>query len=279
MVSWYYAFIPIVTKASILVGTAIAQVFFSVPGYTDHVADNYGLIVPEVEGKYDYYQEHGWSGMDEIVEFSEANGLDVHYHTLIWYWSLPPDSCAWITEAMTRYPTIHDWDVLNEHWTETGTTSSIDAVQVFECAREARPDARLWYNGVFSNSNEREHAVALMRAGLIDGIGIQFHIGLGWDISEQIKTIREIENYGGFWRVSELDIRLLLPPSPEDILAQAEMYNMITELCQNSKTCTDITVWGAADNVSWIRVQYPGFGMATPFDLYYQPKIFWERMQ
>jgi endo-1,4-beta-xylanase len=273
MITWY-SFIPIVVKSAMIIGTSIGAGWLALSSYANHVTQNYQIIVPEISGKWGNVSQAGWDEMDSIYNFAQDNGLDLHYHTLVWWAEMPPDPCGFIREAMARYPDIMDWDVLNEGWTEYGPTSQVDVTEIYECAREARPDARLWYNGIFAGELERREVIKLIDAGLIDGVGIQFHVSLSTDISPMVETIRKIE-HRVWWRVSELDVMLVLPPSAEDMQRQAELYERISAVCQSSPTCRNITIWGASDKESWIQWQYPGYGYATPFDYYYQAKSFW----
>ena len=116
----YSVHIPMVSRShSIELGTAVADVYMWDDRYNEFLAENFDRITPEVEGGYWYvYGLHnGWQPMDAIVQVAEENNQEVFYHCLRWWWETqPPDIRIWITEAMTRYPTITDWVVVNEGW-------------------------------------------------------------------------------------------------------------------------------------------------------------------
>ena len=82
----------------------------------------------------------------------------------------------------------------------------------------------------------------------IDGIGAQGHLIVG-GLSNSIEEI---------WRtwsndlkvdvaITELDIRMILPVTPELLQQQADNYAAVVKACMNVKQCVGITLWQYTD--------------------------------
>lgn len=202
--------------------------------------------------------------MDTIVEYANKRGLPVFYHCLSWsFLDQPADYNAWIVEAMTRYPSITDWVVVNEDYPDP------DIVEKFQLARRTRPDTRLWYNGLFYDEAERIAAIRLVKEGLADAIGVQMHINLYPDMSIYTPLLEWLQANDVPWRITELDVSIP-SPTPEFLSLQADVYELAMALCARYE-CEAVTVWGIADGVSnWLTLSYP-----LPFDGDYNPKPAW----
>ena len=139
-------YLPLLTNAhSIELGTAVSNLYIGDTRYNQILAANFERITPEIEGGYwwIYGRGNGWGWMDNIVEIAEANDQEILYHNLRWWWEAqPPDIRVWITEAMTRYPMITDWVVVNEGWGYCNQTIPL-IDESFVIAREVRPDCSL----------------------------------------------------------------------------------------------------------------------------------------
>ena len=72
--------------------------------------------------------------------------------------------------------------------------------------------------------------------------------------------------------VTELDVRIKLPPDPQSLDAQAADYSKVIRACLAVARCVGVTTWGVADAHSWIPSFFPGYGAALPFDEAYKPK-------
>lgn len=272
----FYNYLPMIFKKPRIIGTCAYSGYLDNSVYENHILENFKLIVPEVEGKYLYIQEHGFNGMDRLALWAYQYRKILHYHTLIWWVSMPPAPCDWIKEVMPRYPRIIDWDIVNEGWTSSGQTFEGDIPLMYKCAREIRPDARLWYNGIFTSYTETANVIKLINNGLVDGVGIQMHLGLGWDLTVIEDSISIFSKMGIKWRISELDIRVPIPPTDVQLKEQELMYKWVLDLPSKYRGCQNITVWGANDKVSWIPGTFSGYGSATPYDEYNVRKSFWK---
>lgn len=90
--------------------------------------------------------------------------------------------------------------------------------KAFEFAREADPDAELYYNDYsLENPSKREGAIWLMEQLLergvpITGIGTQGHFSLDWPDPEEVEqTVIDFAGLGLDVMVTELDIDVLPP--------------------------------------------------------------------
>jgi endo-1,4-beta-xylanase len=72
--------------------------------------------------------------------------------------------------------------------------------------------------------------------------------------------------------VTELDVRIRLPSTPEELAQQALAYGDIARFCLTESNCKALLTWGITDNYSWIPSWFPGEGDALPFDRNFQPK-------
>jgi GH35 family endo-1,4-beta-xylanase len=139
----------------------------------------------------------------------------------------------------------------------------------FRLARTIRPNARLWYNGLFYDEAEQLAAIRLVKEGLADAIGIQMHHNLYTDESVYVPLLIWLEANEVPWRITELDVGIP-PPTLAVLGLQADAYGRAVELCA-LYGCEAITVWGVADGVSnWLTWSYP-----LPFDGDYKPKPAW----
>jgi GH35 family endo-1,4-beta-xylanase len=165
--------------------------------------------------------------------------------------------------------------------------------QAFKFAREADPVVALHYNDYSIESGPKHQSSLLLLKRLIsDGapittVGIQGH----WSVSnlnaqkfEQIE--QAIENYKALKlrvAITELDVTLTgagggqlggqrgapaVPPTPEALAAQAELYAKLFALFVKHRDTIDrVTFWGLNDRRSWRRGQNP-----LVFDGENQPK-------
>jgi len=260
-------YLPIIIASHLLtLGTAVQHQALTDALYAGTLAANYRHVTPENEGKFWFVDAYGWGPMDEIIYFAAANGMDVHYHALLVPDEQPPAPYAWITEATTRYPSIVDWDVVNEGYSADGAPVIPDIEATYECARAARPDARLWYNGILTAPGEQAAVLRLIDLGLVDAVGIEMHLSLTADLSAYSQFVGALSVP---WRVSELEV-LLTEYTPDQLQQQANLYRQVRQMCAASALCEGVTTWGFTDAVSWQPGRY-----SLPFDANYQPKPAW----
>ncbi len=180
----------------------------------------------------------------------------------------------------------------------------------FRFAHEADPGAKLYYNdyGIEGIGAKSDAALALVKnlkaKGVpIDGIGLQWHIGIGHQISPgdtYYRNAQRLKDAGLSFAVTELDIAMpvVVYPAPDpryglepsnvpDLYEQARLYRDVMRYALSFSNCTAVNLWGFTDRHSWIpdftieRLQHnpPGTpqGAATILDANYQPKpAFWQ---
>jgi len=108
----------------------------------------------------------------------------------------------------------------------------------------------------------------------IHGVGIQMHASLdNFPAPENIAAnIKRFNNLGLEVHITEMDVRLKLPPAREDLIKQAEIYRDMLKICLSSQKCTAFIIWGVTDRYSWIPDTFKGYGSALIFDESYNPK-------
>jgi len=239
------------------------------------LVDDYQMITPEVAGGYwwvygsTFGGPHGWGDMDALNAFAIEHQKIMHYHCLRWWWEdQPTDPLAWIEEAMRRYPNITEWIVVNEGWWDADPTIPlIDESYIW--ARQVRPDARLWYNGLFLKEKEQTEVKRLVEMELVDAVGIQFHIDLDEDFEIFLPFLEWLRANGVPWRISEMDVAIC-DMSDANLAAQAGQYARSVDLLGEFNGESHST-WGPSDDRSWLAKSFP-----TPRDIYVQPKPAWE---
>lgn len=284
-------------------GILLARTHFN--SITPENVTKWELIHPE-KGEYDF------EAADRFVEFGEENGMFMVGHTLVWHSQTPdwvfededgdPRSRDELLEIMRehihtvvgRYAgRIHAWDVVNEALNEDGSLRESPwyeiigedyLIKAFEYAREADPDAELYYNDYSLEDPEKlEGAIRLVEYlqendAPITGIGTQGHYLMDWPSIEDVeKTITDLAALGIDVMVTEMDIDVLPPafeyqgadiamradleddlnPYPDklpDYMQEelAERYKEIFEVfLKHRDVITRVTFWGVTDGDSW----------------------------
>jgi uncharacterized protein (TIGR03437 family) len=73
-------------------------------------------------------------------------------------------------------------------------------------------------------------------------------------------------------RITELDDKILLPATAQNLTDQATDYSNVVEACIVSPNCPGIQTFNSDDFTSWIPGAFPGYGSATLFDSSFNPK-------
>jgi len=259
-------------------------------------------------GKYDFRDP------DRYVAFGERNGMFVVGHTLVWHSQTP----KWVFQDRKGKPVSRDtllarmrdhihtvvgrykgridgWDVVNEALEEDGTRRQSpwqkiigdDYIQkAFEYAREADPDAELYYNDYsLANPEKREGAARIVRelqaAGIrVAGIGSQDHHKMDWPTPALVDSMLTVfAGLGVKVHLTELDIDVLPRPSgsrgaevsdrfearaelnpygaglPDSVQrALATRYaDMFAVYIRHQDVIDRVTFWGVRDNDSWLN--------------------------
>ncbi len=296
------------------VGAAVAPgPLLNEEAYARTLASEFTLVTTEnalkfgpVHPERDIYD---FSGADTIVEFAEANEMKVHAHVLAWHEQLAPwvadgsHSAAELADILREHVAavvgryrgrIDIWDVVNEavHWEppwELRKTIWHEAMgpdymdTVFRWAREADPDAKLFYNDFGAEDmgpkSDTIYSIAkgmLERGVPIDGVGLQMHVALNKypspiDMAANIERIGEL---GLEVQITEMDVQTYhaVGTREDKLEAQAMLYGEVFRLCAEADACTAFITWGVADCHSWIPRHTGHPDEPLLFDTEYGPK-------
>ncbi len=246
-----------------------------------------------------------WTDADELVDFAEANDLEVRGHTLMWAqggvpeWMQDIDDptalaavvAEGITEEVGRYRgRVARWDVVNEPLAYVGTDQVgfyFDVLgedyiaDAFRTAQEADPDAELWLNETFLEYfPEKTDALVALVESLIDagvpihGVGIQAHqmFDFALEAGAFRAAVARFTALGLDVAITELDVPVGPRRSEAD---QVSRYRQLAGECLDVE-CVEITLWGVHDASTWLDA--PSFraanaALATAFDLPSTPLI------
>ncbi|NJP88231.1 endo-1,4-beta-xylanase [Nonomuraea sp. FMUSA5-5] len=249
-----------------------------------------------------------WDDADALVESARRNHQQVRGHTLVWHNQLP----AWlttgvedgsidatelrailrdhITTQVRRYKgKIRAWDVVNEVVEEDGTMRQSIWLKhlgpgyiadAFRWAHRADPHAKLFINdyNLEWNAPKIETTLSIVkdlqaRGVPIHGIGFQGHLGIQYDYpADWANVMRRFADLGLEVAITELDVRMVLPVTPEKLATQATYYSRALTDCLSVKACREMTVWGFTDRHSWVPGWFEGEGAACLLDENLAPK-------
>ena len=301
-------------------------------------AEQFNTITPENDLKWVEIQpgrdSMDWGPADAFVEFGEKNDMFIVGHALVWYQQIadyvgetkdPEEMRAILREHINavagRYKgRIDAWDVLNEAiddegqgalraWSVPDVLGPDYVTEVFKMAREAAPDAELYYNDYNAWQPEKRAGMvrmlkrALENGAPIDGIGIQGHYHMAEPSLAQIEAaIEDLGQFGLPLMFTEVDLNVLpnpysgvsadprlsfentpfMNPYPDpnalpDSVQQAftQRYVDIWKLfLKHDDKISRVTFWGVGDEDSWLN-NWPVKGRTNYplfFDRQYQKK-------
>ena len=258
---------------------------------------------------------YNWKNADAIVDFAVSHHIKIRGHNLCWH----NQEAAWMFKGPNGEPVskelllqrlkdhiftvagrykgkIYAWDVVNEAVDDSDDTTQIyrksnwykicngpDFIDsAFKYAREADPNAKLYYNDYNSEHPvKREKIYKLLKKLIadhapIDGVGMQAHWKLNDPSPEELrKALDEVTGLGLKVQFTELDITIRLPkpmpvpgttPSvapatpipdpgftPEAEAKQMAQYKMAFDIFrQYKKFITSVTFWNVSDRSSWL---------------------------
>ncbi|GHU78157.1 hypothetical protein FACS189462_2080 [Spirochaetia bacterium] len=251
---------------------------------------------------------------DAMVDKVLASGMKMHGHTLAWHQQSPD----WMNregipraEALENLTThiktvaghfagrVISWDVLNEAINDNPTNptdwrSSLrqspwfkalgpEYVETaFKAAREADPNAKLYYNDYNLDNQNKSIAVYNMvkelneknpNAGgrpLIDGVGMQGHYRVTTSPRDVETSLERFIGLGVEVSITELDVqagadgKLSEQQANEQALLVAQLFRIYKAHAAN---IARITFWGLDDGTSWRSATNP-----TLFDKNYKAK-------
>ena len=253
-----------------------------------------------------------WTGADQLVNYAEDNGMQVHGHALVWHQTVPNwlqnfsgDDAAfeevikdYINTVINRYKgRIVSWDVVNEVFEDNSGALRQSVFQqrmgddyvarLFQYARDADPDLLLFYNdyGTIWDRQKREAMFAMIddmqaRGIPIDGVGLQVHITYNFPALSEIEaTMAGIVQRGLKVHLSELDVRV----NPEGDISQLTdarseaQKDRVKALVQAFNALPEenrfaITMWGLRDPESWLIDFWGNPEWPLLFDAGFNPK-------
>lgn len=314
-----------------ITGKDSASIGIILKHFNSIVAENCmkSVHIQPAEGVFDF------TLADRFVDFGEKHGMHIIGHTLIWHSQAP----AWlflgrdgkdvsrevlierirnhIHTVVGRYKgRVHGWDVVNEAIEDDGSWRNSKFYQIigkeyvslaFQFAREADPDAELYYNDYSMAHQGRRNGVVRMVQELqakgikVDGIGMQGHMHLNFPSFEEFeKSIVAFSQLGVKVMITEMDISVLPPPGKQqgaDVAMQAGYQEELNPykaglpelvarqlhdryagffrlFLRHHDKISRVTMWGVTDKHSWKnnwpvrgRTDYP-----LLFDRNYQAK-------
>ncbi len=288
-------------------GAALDPGAFDEPRYRDLAARQLTSVTPENAMKWGAVEasrgQFDWGAADALVAFAKAHGQKIRGHTLVWHSQVP----TWViggafspeelkdlmvahiaTEAGRYKGAIYAWDVVNEPFADDGQwrrsiwydAMGPDYVAIaLKAARAADPGARLYINDYNVETAGpkmralRNLVASLKRAGApIDGVGLQSHFVAGAVPKDFQAVMTAFAALGVDVAVTELDLRMRLPPNARSLATQAADYAAIAGACRATPRCVGVTTWGITDARSWIPSFFSGYGAGLPFDEAYRPK-------
>jgi endo-1,4-beta-xylanase len=301
-----------------VIGVAINQRQFEQvdTAAADIITKQFNQISPENVLKFQPVHpaadRYAFDAADRYVQFGVDRRMQVVGHTLVWH----SQTGAWVFQGTDGKPAdrdtllarmrehirtvvgrykgkIHGWDVVNEAIDEDGSLRKSPwqvgigddyVAKAFEFAREADPNAELYYNDFNLEKPAKRAGVIKLVRDLqarklrIDGIGNQAHWHLDTPAIDEIDTaLVELHATGLKVVYTELDINLLpdtergADPSvanpyanglPEDVQRQlARRYaDVFRVFLKHRDAVTRVTFWGLSDADSWLnrgRMNYP----------------------
>lgn len=297
-------------RRDIQLGTAIDMApLRSEAGYRTRAGKEFSMLTPANAMKMDALQpsqgKFSWSEADELVNFAESHAQRVHGHTLVWHRQIPSwlETGNWSREELLQILREHIftvvgrykgrvqlWDVVNEAMDEDGSRRPSfwqrvigpDYIEkAFGWAHEADPIAILIYNdynaedlGVKSNA-VYEMLRDLKAQGVpVHGVGFQMHVTVGQlpTVKDFQANLKRLAGLGLELHVTELDVRMPLPATPESLSQQAQDCRKIFEAAIAFPQLRSFSLWGFTDRHSWIPQEFKGYGAGLIWDEQDQPK-------
>ena len=297
-------------KRGLRIGAAVSEFpLLDDPAYRDILAREFNIVTCENAMKINRLRpkrdRFAFEEADAIVAFAHDHGMAVRGHTLVWHGALP----KWISEGrferdefleilrehiltVTKYyrGKVVAWDVVNEaierngSWRDTIFLRALGQEYLalaFQWAHEGDPGAKLFYNDFDADGLTRKAKGIcrvlreLLQQGVpIHGVGLQMHLELGhtpnpWSVAANIRRFNDL---GLDVHITEMDVRMKDPATPERLVEQARVYGEILETCLAAEKCTALLTWGVTDRYSWIPAFFPGEGAGLLLDTDGQPK-------
>ncbi|KAF5334746.1 hypothetical protein D9611_012968 [Ephemerocybe angulata] len=245
--------------------------------------------VEAVRGVYNF------TGGDELVALAKKNHQLFRGHTCVWHSQLAPWVEAGNFGAKELTSIIEDhcskivghykgdiWDIVNEAFEDDGTfrktvfynTLGTEYFEIaLRVAHKADPKTKLYINdynveGLNAKSDGYYNLIKALKAKKvpIDGLGVQGHLIVGRVPTTIRENFQRFADLGVDIAVTELDIRMELPVTPEKLEQQKKDYATVIRACKAVRRCVGVTIWDYTDKYSWIPGWFEGEGAALPWD-------------
>jgi endo-1,4-beta-xylanase len=290
-------------RSGLHVGSAVSYTALSTDAaYAQILGQQFSAITPENEMKWASVEAqrgvYTFEQADAEVQFAQQHHQLVRGHNLVWHNQLP----AWLTEGTFTNAQLADllkqhiltevghfrgeiwqWDVVNEPFNDDGTLRStiwLNALgpdyiaDALRWTHEADPHAKLFLNdynteGIGPKSDAMYALVKSLIAQHvpIDGVGFETHLDLQYSLPPMIQeNLQRFAALGLDVAITEMDVRITLPTTPDLLTAQASVYAQLMQDCIAVPRCVDFTVWEFTDKYSWIPGYFTGQGAADIYD-------------
>ena len=295
-------------ELGIHVGSAVSYSALTTDAqYAQILGQQFSAITPENEMKWVSIEPqqgvYTFGQADAEVQFAEQHHQLVRGHNLVWHSQLPDwltggsftnDQLAAIlkqhifTEVGHFRGKIWQWDVVNEPFNEDGTlraTMWYNALgpdyiaDALRWAHEADPHAKLFLNdfNIEGIGPKSDAMYALVKSLIaqhvpIGGVGFETHLGLQFGLPSMQPNLQRFADLGLDVDITEMDVRMILPATPDLLAQQASWYNQVMQDCIAVRRCVDFTVWEYTDKYSWVPGFFQGQGAADIYDENLNPK-------
>ncbi|NER96099.1 MAG: endo-1,4-beta-xylanase [Symploca sp. SIO1B1] len=299
-------------ERGISIGTAVqARPLREDDTYQEVLAREFNLVTPENAMKFGQLHSqrdrYDFTNPSTIVNFAQANHMQVYGHTLVWHNNLPDwlKEKAWSRQELSDILREHIytvvsrfrgqivvWDVVNEAIENDGTLRKTIWRQgigpeyiemAFRWAHKADPQAKLFYNDYngegLGKKSDAIYALVkdLQQRGVpIHGVGFQMHTRIKNPPNPQkvAANIQRLGELGLEVRITEMDVQIYdgKGTREEKLAAQAEVYRDMLRVCLNAPNCKSFATWGLADHFSWIPYFFDRPDSPLLFDEEYSPK-------
>lgn len=231
----------------------------------------WGLSQP-TQGVWDFINA------EKIIDVAIAHGQHLRGHCLVWHIEQPAwlEKGTWTPDELESLMEIHInrtvgtfagkidiWDVVNEviadqppgemrtsFWYNTLGEEYID--KAFHFARAADPNVELWINDYWTEASGPKAdgyynlITRLLDRGVpVQGIGFQCHFDVGKvpeyeDLLTNMQRFADLDLKIG---ITEIDIRITLPVTDDQLKQQALDFGTLTKVCMNIDGCEQIIAW------------------------------------
>ncbi|KAH9820973.1 family 10 glycoside hydrolase [Melampsora americana] len=291
-------------KDNIYVGTAVDTPYFDKQSYVEVIKEYFEYITPGNVMKWDATEKtqgvFSFNASDKIVKFAKDNGKTIRGHVGVWHNQVPQwlkdlDGPGLVNATQNHIKTVlqyykddlYSFDVVNEvlgddgnlrdsFWSQKLNETFIE--MAFQAAMDAGTNIKLYINDYNvegpGKKSDAYYAIvkSLAEKKLIHGVGLQGHVIVGKlaSLEEMKANLKRFVDLGLEVAYTEVDVRVPLPASPNDLAQQAQDYAKFVTACKETQGCKGVTVWGVGYPDSWVPSTFHNFGDALLFDDNYQ---------